>query len=177
MKKILLTLIWGLLMAWFVSANSPVMCIEVYAPVCWVKDWIIKTYSNSCFAKGNWAKILHAGACTWMEKYNMIKKLKYVVWKTKTIIDDALNRYFKKLSKKSLPEQLNILQEKVKKIDKVREQLEKTDKLSDFIWEVLFYIQFKFEEKISELKAKLTWWKNNISQSLLESVLQETSWK
>jgi len=173
MKKILTILLWFGLSYTLVNASS-MMCIEVYNPVCGVKSWIVKTYSNDCFAKVDWAKILHAWVCTGLEKYNLIKQLKYIKWKTKIIIDKAIDRFFKKLSSKTIPEQLNILQEKIKKIDKVSLKLEKSWKLTDFLWEVLFYIKFKFEEKISELKSTLTWGRNDISPDLLKSILEET---
>ena len=150
------------------------MCIEVYQPVCAVKDGLVKTFSNSCFAKVAWAQVLHEGVCTGDEKVSAIKNFKYIKWQTKEIVDKTIERYFDRLSSKSLPEQLNILQEKTKKINQVREQLQKAGKLSDLIAEVLYYLEFKFEEKVNELKSKLTGGQNDISQDLLQSILQET---
>ena len=172
MKKILL--LSGLLaMLGFVNAETK-MCIEVYAPVCGVKNGVIQTYSNDCFAKGDWATILHKGVCTGNEKYNLVKNLKYITWQTKVIVDKAIDKFFERLSSKTLPEQLNILQEKIKKIQQVREKLQKAWKLSELISEVLFYLEFRFEEKVNELKSKLTGGKNDISPELLQSILEET---
>ena len=62
----------------------------------------------------------------------------------------------------------------MKKIKEVREKLQKLWKLNGLIWELLFYLEFKFEEKIEQLKTQLVWAENTISQDLLQSVLQET---
>jgi len=173
MKKIILALMGLVLAGGFVKAET-MMCIEVYKPVCAVKNGIVKTYSNDCFAKIDDAEILHMWTCTWMEKYNMIKKLKYITGDTQKMVDKAIENYFKKISSKTIPEQLNILQKKLQKIQQVREQLQKAWKLNEVIWELLFYLEFKFEEKIAQLKSHLVWTENTISQDLLQSVLQET---
>jgi len=94
MKKIITILLWFGLSYTLANASS-MMCIETYNPVCWVKNWIVKTYSNDCFAKVDWAKILHSWVCTGLEKYNLIKQLKYIKWETKIIIDKALNSFLK----------------------------------------------------------------------------------
>jgi len=177
MKKIILAFMSLVLVGGFVKAET-MMCYEVYAPVCGVKSWITKTYSNDCFAKANWATILHMWACTWLEKYNMIKKMKYITWDTQKMVDKAIDTYFKKLSSKTIPEQLNILQEKLQKIQQVKAKLQQAWKLNEVIWELLFYLEFKFEEKINNLKSSL--WNTSsetVSQDLLQSVLQETSWE
>jgi len=176
MKKILVILTSLFFVGGFVKAEN-MMCIEVYQPVCAVKNGVIKTYSNDCFAKVNGAEILHMWACTWMEKNNMIKKLKYITGDIQKMVDKAIENYFKRLSLKTIPEQLNILQSKLKKIQQVREQLQKIWKLNELIWELLFYLEFKFEEKIAQLKSQLVWAEDSISQDLLQSVLQETSWE
>jgi len=173
MKKIFIALTGLILIGGFAKAEN-MMCIEVYQPVCAVKNGVIKTYSNDCFARVNSAKILHNWVCTWMEKYNVVKSLNYITGKNKKLVDRAIENYFKKLSSKTIPEQLNILQSKLKKIQQVREQLQKIWKLNELIWELLFYLEFKFEEKIEQLKTQLVWAESSISQDLLQSVLQET---
>ena len=72
MKKVLF-MMW-LVMGTSFAFGETMMCVEVYQPVCAVKNWEVKTYSNDCFAKVAWAQILHEWMCTGLEKYNMIKK-------------------------------------------------------------------------------------------------------
>lgn len=40
-----------------------VVCIEVYQPVCGRKGHVTKTYSNTCFAKADGAKVVALGPC------------------------------------------------------------------------------------------------------------------
>ena len=114
MKKILVILTSLLFVGGFVKAET-MMCIEVYQPVCAVKNGVIKNYSNDCFAKVDSAKILHNWVCAWMEKYNVVKSLNYITGKNQKLVDRAIENYFKKLSSKTIPDQLNILQKKIEK--------------------------------------------------------------
>jgi len=171
MKKVLF-MMW-LVMGTSFAFGETMMCVEVYQPVCAVKNWEVKTYSNDCFAKVAWAQILHEWMCTGLEKYNMIKKLKYITGDTKKLVDSAIEKYFTKISNKSILEQIKILKERIKKLQQIREKLQKVGKLNEVISELLFYLEFKFQEKINQLNSKLSNWQA-IDLDLLQSVLEET---
>jgi hypothetical protein len=44
-------------------AAEPVLCMELYQPVCGSKGTATKTYSNACFAKADGAKVVSQGEC------------------------------------------------------------------------------------------------------------------
>jgi len=43
--------------------RQPTMCTQQYDPVCGVKNYVAKTYSNSCFAAADGAKVISKGPC------------------------------------------------------------------------------------------------------------------
>jgi Kazal-type serine protease inhibitor domain len=45
------------------SAADAAMCTEQYAPVCGQIGRITKTYSNTCFARADGAKVIAKGPC------------------------------------------------------------------------------------------------------------------
>ena len=43
--------------------EEPRICTMEYAPVCWDKDWVKKTYSNKCMLEWAWAEYLYKWRC------------------------------------------------------------------------------------------------------------------
>ncbi|MGH6981443.1 MAG: hypothetical protein ACREFC_09575 [Stellaceae bacterium] len=43
--------------------KKPTICTMQYAPVCGKKNGSTRTYSNSCFARADGAKVIAAGPC------------------------------------------------------------------------------------------------------------------
>ncbi len=152
MKKFILSnLIWltilSTTMAWWQ------FCIQVIQPAYNPITWECKNFPTPCDVPQWWIKV---NQC----KVIGVKKYQFLTEKEKKLIDQFLNKFFKKLYKYDLETQIKKLQKIINKIDTILPKFEnlanqtKSQKYTKIV-DLLLYLKEKISKQISLLQINL----------------------
>lgn len=133
--------------------ESAIVCTMEYAPVCWYKDWVKKTYSNKCMLLANKATYKYSGICE--ETSTTEVKNTYNLSSTLRIKSlNLINRFVWALESKwySNNKKVDAINTITEKLNKLKAEKSQLGPIISYLVDLLAERKAKYENDFSEIE-------------------------